>query len=110
MKATITQITLKTPFHFFKLSLYALNILKQLKKTNYLKFKKTGIWTKHYTMTLWKSEEDIIEFSKNGAHLEAMKNSMKIAKNIKTITIDAEELPDWKTAKNMLKSVKGVSY
>ena len=110
MKATITQIDLKTPFHFFKLSWYALNILNQLKETNYVDFKKTGIWTTHYTMILWKSEEDMIAFSRSGAHKQAMINSQKIAKRIKTITIDAEKLPDWKTAKAILKTVKGVNY
>ena len=110
MKATLTQIELKTPFHFFKLSMYALNILKQLKKTDYVDFKKTGIWTNHYTMTLWKNEEDLQQFYKNGAHLEAMKESKKVARRIKTITIDADELPDWKKAKEILRSVDGVTF
>ena len=110
MKATITKIELRTPFHFFKLSLHALNILKQLKKSNYVDFKKTGIWTNHYTMTLWKNENDMNAFSRSGAHLQAMKESKKIAKRIKTVTIDVEKLPDWKKAKELLKSVEGTSY
>ena len=110
MKVTITQIDLKTPFHFFRLSWYALNILNQLKETNYIDFKKTGIWTTHYTMTLWKSEEDMMAFARSGAHKKAMIDSKKIAKRIKTITIDAEKLPDWKTAKEILKTVEGVNY
>jgi len=110
MKATITLIHLKTPFHFFSLSLYALKILNQLKETNHLDFKKTGIGTKHYTMTLWKSEDELKAFSKSGAHKEAMKASAKLAKEIKTLTIDAEKLPDWKTAKEMLTHVKGMSF
>ncbi len=110
MKATITLIELKTPFHFFKLSMYALNILNQLKRTDYVDFKKTGIWTTHYTMTLWKSEGDLKAFATSGAHLEAMKQSKGLAKYIKTITIDADELPDWKTAKELLKSAKAIQY
>jgi len=46
-----------------------LNILRQLEKTNYVDFKKTGIWTNHYTITLWKNEQDLNEFSRSGAHL-----------------------------------------
>ncbi len=110
MKATITQIELKTPLHFFKLSWYALNILKQLKTTNYVDFKKTGIWTNHYTMTLWKDENDLMKFARSGAHLQAMKESKKIAKRIKTVTIDVEELPNWKRAKEILNSVEGITY
>ena len=41
MKATITSIELKTVFKFFPLSIYALNIVNQLKTTNCLAFKKT---------------------------------------------------------------------
>jgi len=110
MKATITQINLKSPFHFFRLSLYALNIVRQLQKSKYVEFKKTGIWTTHYTMTLWNSEQDMKEFARSGAHLESMKVSKKIASKIKAVTIDAESLPDWKTAKQLLKSVEGISY
>lgn len=110
MKATLTQIDLKSPFHFFRLSWYALKIIRQLEQSNYVAFKKRGIWTRHYTMTLWKTEKDLMEFAKSGAHLEAMKASKKIAKEIKTLTIDADQLPDWKTAKEMLSKVKGIQY
>ena len=61
MKITITFIELKSPFKFFALSYSALSIAKQLKDTNCKGFKKKGFWTKHYTMTLWNNEEDLIE-------------------------------------------------
>ncbi|MGB0884946.1 MAG: DUF3291 domain-containing protein [Chitinophagales bacterium] len=110
MKATITLIELKSPFHFFSLSYKALKIMQQMKSSNHLEYKNTGFWTKHYTMTLWKSEEDLKAFAMSGAHLKAMKESKSIAKEIKTLTIDANELPNWKTAKKMLENVKGISY
>ncbi len=102
MKMTITSIRLRSPFKFFPLSLYALHILRQLKSTNYVEFKKTGLWTMHYTMTLWNSEEDLKAFAASGAHLEAMQKGANIATEIRTLTIDAEQLPNWKTAKKML--------
>lgn len=80
MKATITSIELKTIFKFFPLSIYALNIVKQLKTTDCLDFKKQGVWTLHYTMTLWENEEQLKKFARNGAHLKAIKDSAKIAK------------------------------
>ncbi|MBL7786147.1 MAG: hypothetical protein JNM36_09605 [Chitinophagales bacterium] len=73
MKATITSIELKGPLKFFALSSTALSIIKQLKATNCKDFKKKGIWTKHYTMTLWNNESELKEFAKSGAHLDAMK-------------------------------------
>ena len=108
MKVTITLIELKSPLKFFALSRYALNILRQLKKTNYAGFKKRGIWTTHYTMTLWNSEEDLKAFAASGAHLTSMQQGARIAKEIRTATIEADELPDWKTAKRILQE-KGKS-
>lgn len=110
MKATITSIELKGPLHFFGLSTRAMRIAKQLKSTNYKDFKKQGFWTKHYTMTLWNSEQEIKEFARSGAHLEAMKESHKIAKEIQTITIDVDRLPSWKEAKELLKKGKTLRY
>jgi len=110
MKATITSIELKGPLQFFALSTRAMKIVKQLKSTNYKDFKKQGFWTKHYTMTLWNSEQEMKQFASSGAHLEAMKESRKIAKEIQTITIDADSLPSWKEAKELLKKGKTLNY
>ena len=110
MKVTITSIELKGPLQFFALSTRAMKIVKQLKSTNYKDFKKQGFWTKHYTMTLWNSEQEIKEFARSGAHLEAMKESRRIAKEIQTITIEANNLPSWKEAKELLKKGKIISF
>ena len=110
MKATITSIELKSLFKFFPLSIFALNIVKQLKATNYKDFKKKGSGKLHYTMTLWENEEQMKDFARSGAHLDAMKKSATIAKEIRTLTIDTDELPDWKTAKEILKGGKILRY
>lgn len=59
----------------------------------------------HYTMSLWSSNEEMVAFSRSGAHLDAMKYSFrkKISKANKFITIDATELLDWTSAKKLLK-------
>ena len=105
MKVTITSIELKGPLKFFLLSLKALQIIRQLRTTNCKQFKKRGIWTTHYTMTLWNTEEELQAFAQSGAHLIAMKASQTLAKEIRTTTINATELPSWKEAKALL--VKG---
>lgn len=110
MKATITSIELKGPLYFFALSSSALKIIKQLKATNYREFKKRGIWTKHYTMTLWNNESELKEFAKSGAHLDAMKISKNIAKEIRTITIETDSLPSWEEAKKLLEKAKVISF
>jgi len=110
MKVTITSIELKGPFKFFALSANALNIIKQLKATKCKDFKKRGFWTTHYTMTLWNSESELKDFAKSGAHLEAMKKSKQIAKEIKTITIESDSLPSWKDALELLENAKVFKY
>ena len=106
MKATITSIELKGPLKFFALSANALNIIRQLKATSYKDFKKRGVWTKHYTMTLWNNESELKDFAKSGAHLDAMKKSKDIAKEIRTMTIDTDTLPTWDEAKRLLENGK----
>lgn len=103
MKVTITSLELKSPWKFFSLSYQAMKILQQLATTNCVKKKTTGFWTKHYTMTLWRSEEDLKAFSRSGEHLAAMKKGNEIAKEIRVLTIEAQDLPGWNQAKVMLK-------
>lgn len=110
MKATITSIELKGPLKFFALSASALKIMRQLRSTNHKEFRKKGIWTKHYTMTLWENEEDLKAFAMSGAHLEAMKRSKNIAREIRTITIDTDSLPNWEEAKTLLEKGKRITF
>lgn len=87
-----------------------MSIITQLKATNYKDFKKKGFWTTHYTMTLWNNETELKAFAKSGAHLEAMKASSKIAKEIRTVTVDGEALPGWKEAETLLKNGNVYKY
>jgi hypothetical protein len=61
-------------------------------------------------MTLWNNEDELKDFARSGAHLEAMKSSKKIAKEIRTITIDADFLPNWTEAKILLKKGNVMKY
>jgi len=102
MIAVITLIELRNPLKFFALSYNALQIIKQMKSTAVVQYKSTGLWTTHYTMSLWNNKEDMQAFARSGAHLEAMKQSAKLAKEIKTLSIETDALPDWKTAKEKI--------
>jgi hypothetical protein len=102
MKVTITSLELKSPWKFFSLSYQAMKILQQLATTDCVEKKSTGFWTKHYTMTLWKTEGDLKNFAKSGKHFESMKKGAQIAKEIRTLTMDATKLPNWKEAKAVL--------
>lgn len=110
MKATITSIELRGPLKFFALSSKAFKIIRQLKATNCKDFRKKGLWTTHYTMTLWNNEDELKKFTRSGAHLEAMKASKKIAKEIRTITIETDCLPKWNEAKKLLLKGQVIKY
>ena len=103
MIVVITSLELKRPYHFFLFSYTAMGVVKQLKKTQSKAFKSTGFWTKHYTMSLWENEEDMKQFAHSGAHLDAMKMSKKVAKEIWTHRLEMDSLPNWKEAKALLK-------
>lgn len=110
MIVTITSIELKGPFKFFALSASALKIIRQLKTTNCVQTKTRGFWTMHYTMTLWNNEEEMKAFAYSGAHMEGMKKSKDIAKEIRILTLTASELPNWKEAKELLQKGKVLTY
>lgn len=102
MKLTITSLTLKGPFQFFTFAGYAMRSIQQMRGAGVVEFRKTGFGLTHYTMSLWNTEADLHTFARSGAHAEAMRNSKKLAKEIRTLTIDADTMPDWKTAKQLL--------
>ncbi len=93
MKATITSIKLKRPLKYFVLSSKALRIIQQLKATNYEDFKKKWLWTTLYKLTLRQSEDEMKKFASSGVLKEVIKSSQRIAKEIRAIMIDADELP-----------------
>lgn len=61
-------------------------------------------------MTLWNNEEELKSFARSGPHLQAMKTSKQLAKEIRTITIDTETLPSWKEAMELLKQANPIQY
>lgn len=104
MYLTITSIKLTGPFKFFWLAAWALQITRQLKSNDRcVKYKSTGMWTLHYTMSLWKTEQDLKDFARSGAHMDAMKKQRMIAKEIRTLTMPGDQLPKWADAKRLLK-------
>ena len=103
MIINITSIELRSPLQFFVLSYQGLQIYKQLdSNTPCLAKKNTGFWTMHYTLTAWHNEADMKTFARSGAHAEAMKLSTKLAKEIRILTQEMDEIPDWKTAKQLV--------
>jgi hypothetical protein len=104
MFVTITSLRLKSVWGFFKLSLFGLKISNQAKKEiGFKAIKNTGFGYMHYTLTLWQTEDDLKRFAKSGEHLNAMKEGGKLANEIYTYTYSADQMPDWATAKKLLR-------
>jgi Domain of unknown function (DUF4188) len=105
MYITITYVKLKKRRYFFILSYRAMKITLQTRKEKgFLQMKNTGWGYMHYTVSAWESPEDLKRFSRQGAHLDAMKKSNTIASEVGTYTYSGDSLPDWKTAKEMVHS------
>jgi heme-degrading monooxygenase HmoA len=103
MFITITSIRLKSWWRFFQLSIHGYKITGQLRQQKgFIKLKNTGFGYLHFTMSAWESEADIKKFYREGAHLAAMKRASAIATETRTLTYQAESLPGWKDAKQLL--------
>jgi len=103
MFVTITSLQLRSRFGFFALSLHGLKISLQAKKQKgFIAMKNTGKGYLHFTLSGWQNEVAIREFARSGAHLEAMKTSKRLAREIRVYTFETETLPDWKTAQGLL--------
>lgn len=109
MQIVITHLELKSIGKFFAFSKAAMYIWKDLQKSPAVVKKKRGFWKKHYTLSAWNSVEDYRNFARTGHHLQAMKDSGKYARQIIIYHMEAEQLPDWKTAIQLLHE-KGKVY
>ena len=85
---------------FFKFNGQIINELKQSKAQKYII---TGSWNLKdwYTMTLWINENDLNDFYRNGAHLEAMKQSKTFSSKIQSKRIYKDDLISWMEAKKL---------
>jgi len=104
MIVSITKIELTSYSKFIAFFKFNMQIIKELKKSNCLKFKMTGNWNWKvwYTMTLWENERDLNDFYRNGTHLEVMKKSKSFSSKIQSKRIQSQDLVSWKEAKKRI--------
>jgi hypothetical protein len=98
----VTHIELRSLWGFFSLSNHARKILAQMKGHSHTGFKKTGRGKNHYTMSRWNNREEMMAFVRSGAHLSSMKKAGKFAAQIRTVSLDREDFPDWQEARTLL--------
>lgn len=103
MIVTLTSIRLKSVWYFLKLSWFGLKISQQAKRqAGFIHLKNTGFGYWHFTYSAWQNENAMKEFTRSGAHLEAMKKSALLAEEIRTYTYETDLLPTWQDAKVLL--------
>jgi len=103
MVITVTSIRLRSVWGYFRLSLFGLKIMRQLRaQPGFLKLRNTGFGYWHYTLTAWESAEAMKDFVRSGAHLIAMKSSRALSTEIRTYTFMADSMPSWKEARQLL--------
>jgi hypothetical protein len=104
MVITITSLKLRHWWGFFKLSLLGLKIVRQTKtQKGFVEMKNRGFGYLHFTLSVWESEADAKNFARSGAHLEAMKESRKLATEIRIYTFQGEKIPNWRKVKRLLR-------
>lgn len=102
MICTITSLTLRNPWQFFRFSWDAYAITRQMQSSGHLEFRKGGLGLTHYTLSAWPDRPTMEAFARSGAHIEAMKKSARYAREIRTLSYEADALPDWPSAKQLL--------
>jgi heme-degrading monooxygenase HmoA len=104
MQIAITRLKLKNIFKIPRFMWHTYRSISQLRKSEGVKYHalKTENHLTYWTVTAWADRDSMLEFRNNGAHKEAMKISTKIAKEAKAVTLEAEEIPSWQEAQELL--------
>ena len=54
-----------------------------------------------HTLTVWNCRDDMLKYVRSGAHLEAMKNTKKVASYAKTYSYESDTIPTWAEARKL---------
>jgi hypothetical protein len=111
MIVTISHIKLKSPMKFLLLTWHAIRSAYQLRFNKAcLHYKTSGLMMAHYTISLWTNAEELKKFSHSGAHLDALKATKSLAKEIRTFTYEDDKLPNWEEAKKKLAMGRVITF
>lgn len=95
MKAVVVRFQIKSPINLFSFLLFKFHIVIKLQNSTCIALKRRGYgFGNHYIMTLWRNKKEIQEFNNDNTKL--LSNSVKILKEVKILSFEAFELPNWK--------------
>lgn len=111
MTIVVTSIQLKSLFHFFRFAILTFRSVQQLKKDHpKVVFLASGFPITFYTLSAWQDSTEMRTYVKSGHHLNAMKDSAKVASKIQTYSYDGNSIPTWKEAKEKLKEGRILNF
>ena len=93
MLISITRFHLKNLWLYPSFFLDTYRVVKQVRRSEgciHMRIKPFTL----YTLTVWKSADDMHKFRNSGAHLQAMKESGGYGK-IESSSWEADSIPDW---------------
>ncbi len=103
MIVTITSVRLRKLWYYFPLTYRALFITLQIRRSpGFIEMKNTGSGYLHFTLSAWKTEEDMRTFARSGKHAEAVRHASELASEVRTLTYETDELPPWDEARAKL--------
>lgn len=103
MVIAITSLKLRHWWGFFELSLRGLKIVRQARaQKGFIEMRNRGFGYLHFTLSVWETEADAKNFARSGAHLAAMKESRRLATEIRIYTFRSERIPGWQEAERLL--------
>jgi hypothetical protein len=110
MIVVATYLKLRSPFKLARMIKHAVKIKQQLDETEVIVHKTSGFLTSQYTISVWNSHEEIDDFYRSGAHLEAMKEMANLAKEASTFRYESDHIPSWKEAKKQARKGKLLTF
>lgn len=106
MLITVSKLTLTSVFQIPRMIKYAGATLDQIRaSTGNLHAATTATsLLHHWTFSVWETREDMLSFVRSGAHLEAIQATSDMASVASFLTMEVEETPSFKQARNWLRT------
>lgn len=104
MYISVTRLKLRNIFQLFRLMKYSTEAFRQAiaAKGNLHAELKNQNFRFFWTLTVWESKEDMQKYMRSDRHLAAMKRAPVIASSVDSYGYEAEVIPSWNEAMELL--------
>lgn len=99
---SLTSLKVKSPLTMFRIWPHSFRSVRALQRSNCVAFKTRGFSNPSYTMTVWRTEEDLRAYFVSPAHQRAMKETRGLDLEIRSLRVDRDQLISWDEARELL--------